>query len=129
MKTDKIRLSKARRHDFVMIFVFLALAGSLWLIFSMANKHGAMAIILVDGNEFGRYPLERDAVIEVKTDNGANTVVISDGKVSVTRASCPDGLCVRHSPIDRSGIPIVCLPNRLTVYVEGKASGDVDIAA
>ena len=100
-----------------MIFVFLALAGSLWLIFSMANKHGAMAIILVDGNEFGRYPLERDAVIEVKTDNGANTVVI------------PDGLCVRHSPIDRSGIPIVCLPNRLTVYVEGKDSGDVDIAA
>ena len=48
-----------------------------------------------------------------------NVVVIKDGKVSVTEASCKNQVCVKHSEISLSGESIVCLPNRLIVRIEG----------
>ena len=44
-------------------------------------------------------------------------MVISDGKVRVDLADCPDGICVAHRPIFRDGESIVCLPNRVVVTV------------
>jgi hypothetical protein len=55
-----------------------------------------------------------------------NIVEIKDGMVTVTEASCRNQVCVKHSPVSRSGESIVCLPNRLVVRIDsgsGKNKG------
>lgn len=65
-------------------------------------------------------PLDQAADFTVTAAGGGyNRVVIADGQVSVTEADCPDQVCVRHAPLDHTGDPIVCLPNRLRVTVVG----------
>ena len=70
--------------------------------------------ITVNGEEFGRYSLEKDQVINI---NSTNTVTIRDGAAVMTGAICPDHLCMYMQPIDGLYDLIVCLPNM--VVVEG----------
>jgi len=63
---------------------------------------------------------------EIKTvfEGGINTVEIEQGRIRVISANCPDGSCVRQGWNSGSLSPIVCLPNRLVITVEG--SRDID---
>ena len=70
--------------------------------------------ITVNGEEFGRYSLKKDQVINI---NSTNTVTIRDGAAAMTGAVCPDHLCMYMQPIDGLYDLIVCLPNM--VVVEG----------
>ena len=45
----------------------------------------------------------------------------------IEEADCPDKLCVRHPRIHFTGEVITCLPNKLTVTIEGGESNDVDL--
>ncbi len=54
---------------------------------------------------------------------GINVITVRGGELFVSRADCPDQICVNHGPL-KNGPPIVCLPNRLTIrWLEG---GDAD---
>ena len=82
------------------------------------STENAMVVIEVNGDEVGRYPLSDDRVVYVESYNGGNnTVTIKDGKVSVSEASCPDKICVKHKRIKYNGETIICLPNRMTVTI------------
>ena len=83
---------------------------------------GTIAVITVDGQEFRRIDLSRvtgSYDIEISTKYGHNTVHVAPGRIAVTQADCPDGICVAQGAIDRGGIPIVCMPHRLVVKIEG----------
>lgn len=67
-------------------------------------QHGA---VLYEG------PLSRDATVE--TPDGGNVVEIRGGEARMAHASCPDGLCLHGAA--RPGMPLVCLPNGVTVTV------------
>ena len=54
----------------------------------------------------------------------AGPVTVAGGEVFVSQADCPDQVCVLHGPLRRTGGPIVCLPNRLSI--EWAAGADVD---
>ena len=53
--------------------------------------------------------------------------MIEDGWAWLREANCPDKLCVRQGRVRYSGQVITCLPNRLTVTVEGGATNGVDV--
>lgn len=58
---------------------------------------------------------------------GENIIEIKDGKISVIEATCPDKLCVHQGQRGigcNNSAPIVCLPNKLSIYVDGKS--DID---
>ena len=83
---------------------------------------GTVAVITVDGQEYKRIDLSRVTEsydIEIDTKYGHNTVHVAPGCIAVTRADCPDGICVAQGAIDRGGVPIVCMPHRLVVKIEG----------
>ena len=83
---------------------------------------GTIAVITVDGQEYKRIDLSRVTEsydIEIDTKYGHNTVHVAPGCIAVTRADCPDGICVAQGAIDRGGVPIVCMPHRLVVKIEG----------
>ena len=83
---------------------------------------GTIAVITVDGQEYQRIDLSRVTEsydIEIDTKYGHNTVHVAPGRIAVTQADCPDGICVAQGAIDRGGVPIVCMPHRLVVKIEG----------
>ena len=83
---------------------------------------GTIAVITVDGQEYKRIDLSRVTEsydIEIDTKYGHNTIHVEPGRIAVTQADCPDGICVAQGAIDRGGVPIICMPHRLVVKIEG----------
>ena len=60
----------------------------------------------------------------VNAENGGeNTIRVEKGKIAVVEASCPDKICMGRGFISGAEPPIVCLPNRLSVVVDGDGNG------
>ena len=75
------------------------------------------SVVTVRAPDYERtFPLDKDA--EIPLD--CLTVRISDGKVWVTDANCPDKTCEHTGKISRAGQSIVCLPNGVTVSISGE---------
>lgn len=111
-----------KKHDFILIAGILAAALLIFLGLQLSKGQGnapLYARIQMDGEEIARLPLSEDTEYSVGTQDGDyNLVIVSDGKVSVTSANCPDKVCVRTGRIDSVGDSIVCLPHRLVITVE-----------
>ena len=118
-------------RDIILIVSLVALALVFFLIIEVTKKEGAYAVIEYKGEEIARYPLNRDGVYTIQPEvdytedgepifrGGINVIRIEGGKVSMESASCPDELCVHHYKISRTGESINCLPNRISVIIEG----------
>lgn len=118
---------KNRRADLIFIAALLALAAVLYLLLSAGRDPGAVAVVRVDGEETARYPLYADGVYPL--NGGTNTLMIQGGEAWLTDADCPDRLCVKQGHIRFSGQCITCLPNKLTVTLEGAPDDGVDIVS
>lgn len=122
-----MKKSNKKRNDIVLICILAVSAAVLFLCINLFSDSGKWAVVTVDGEEYGRYPLAVDAEIEIESEGGTNTLVIKDGKADVVSASCPDGLCVKFSAISNNGETIVCLPNKTVVSIVGEADNEVDL--
>lgn len=111
--------------DFIIIAAVLLLSlGGYILVGRNAAAQRKTAVIEVDGREYARYAMEalgKPVQVEV---NGHNTVEISKDYVCVVSADCPNQLDVRQGKIHIPGQIIVCLPNKMTVRIEGEAEVD-----
>ncbi len=87
--------------------------------------------IYVEGKEYQRINIEdlkEEQFIHIDLDKGRfiDIIVNKDGAY-VKDVICPDRLCVKIGVITNPGESIVCLPNKVQVYMEGrKANNDVD---
>jgi len=66
--------------------------------------------------------------LTLEDGSGSNTILVEQGRVRVSEANCPDQICVNQGYISGSTVPIVCLPHRLMIEIEG-GGGDLDGAA
>lgn len=90
--------------------------------FLSGMETGPVAVITVDGEVYERIDLSKvkeSYDIEIDTPFGHNTVHVVPGGISISEADCPDGVCVRQGLMTKGGIPIVCLPHRLIISMEG----------
>ena len=118
--------AKKIKNDIILVCAILILALAAFFVFKACAKEGGTVSITIDGELYKELPLNTDAVVEVVSgENGEykNTVTIKDGRVSISYANCPDGICEKHRAIKHSGRTIVCLPHKLVVNVKG---GEVD---
>ena len=122
-KTES-RSEKSRYTRDLMIVGVLLLA-VLALFFLMRSHQdrdtgdGARAVVTVDGQEIGRYPLSKSGTFPL--NGGTNILVVENGEAWVSEADCPDKVCMGMGKISRNGEFIACLPNRLLIVVEGAA--------
>ncbi len=87
---------------------------------------GSVARITVDGKEIKRIDLSTVAEayeFDVEGENGKNRVRVEPGRIGVISADCPDGVCVAHGMIEKSGDPVICLPHRLVIEIVGADGG------
>ena len=113
------------RADLIVIAALLLLSGILFLALRLGRREGGVAVVRVDGVETERHLLSVDGVFPL--NGGSNILVIEDGQAWLSEANCPDLLCVRQGKVHYTGEVITCLPNRLTVTVEGGDSNGVDL--
>ncbi len=119
-----------KKADFILIGAVAVVVAILILCLYVFNSgSGDFVQIEVDGVVTDTLPLSEDTVREIKTDNGTNTLVISDGSAVMTQADCPDGICANHKPINKTGESIICLPHKVVVTVMNDKSNDNDIDA
>ncbi len=120
-----------KKNDLILIVITLVVAIACLLgmkIWQKSNTSGdAVAVVTIDGNIYGEYPLSEDVVERVELPDGSyNVLTIAEGYASVTEASCPDQICVHHNHVKYAGETIVCLPNKLVVEINGGEDNGID---
>lgn len=116
---------KKLKRDLILAAVLLLLALILLWVIDMNRKDGGFAVVRVDGETVARYPLSEDGSYSL--NGGSNHLIIQGGQAWMSEADCPDHICIRQGRIRYSGQVITCLPNRLTVTIEGGETGGVDL--
>lgn len=126
MKTPR-RPFPFKAADLILVGGLLVVAAVLFLVLGRWSAQGRVVAVQVDGTTVATLPLDIDTTFIIDgVDGGHNTLVIADGKATVTEATCPDGVCVRHRAIDRAGQSIICLPNKVVVKVVGEPIVDAE---
>ena len=88
------------------------------------KEDGAVAVVLIDGEETAEYPLNDNGVFPL--NGGTNILVIENGCAYLSEARCPDKICVKMGKISKTGQCITCLPNHLVVTVKGAGEPEFD---
>ena len=120
----RLLANKKLLTDLSIILALLLLAGGLYLALFLGREAGGFAVVRVDGVETERHSLAIDGVFPL--NGGSNILAIENGEAWLSDADCPDLLCVKQGHVHYNGQTITCLPNRLTVTIEGGESDGVD---
>ena len=107
----------------VLIAVFATIFILSLVLAMIPGRAGGVAVIYKDGMEIERIELAalgRERYIYLD----GNTVCVSPDGIRMTEADCPGCDCVRIGLVSRAGMPIVCLPNSVTVVLLAKGAPD-----
>lgn len=115
-----------RKADIVLFIALVLFGAALAVPAFLWHDSGDTVKISLNGKEFGTYSLAEDKEVTVEKDGHVNKVMIKDGKVWMESASCKNQICVHTGKISNAGQSIVCLPNRVSVTIEGKGGQDYD---
>ena len=89
---------------------------AVFLIMGNLQMSNPVAEIYQNGELIKTVSLSENTEFTVYCEDGFNVVEVSDGKICVSSADCPDKVCVRQGKIS-GAVPIVCLPHRLEIRV------------
>lgn len=120
-----------KKNDFILLAVLVVIALAAFCgvsLYSALSTKEPEAVVYLNGEEQGRYPLSEDATVELRQESGYNILKIQDGKADITEASCPDKVCVNHRAVSKQGESLVCLPNKMVVEIENGEESEVDAA-
>jgi hypothetical protein len=120
-----------KKNDFIIIGIVLLLGIVGYLVMGFIQNQSSgdtWVIIRHDGNVIEEIPFDSETEETFIYNDGdeTNTVVISNGVVTVTEANCRDQICVKTQSISKNGEIIVCLPHQLTVEIYSE-SGEVEL--
>ena len=94
---------------------------------SLFSSPGSVAQVYWNGKLLHTFPLDEPVEYTLSSPNGgSNTIVVRDGRVCVSHATCPDQVCVNQGWVNTDATPIVCLPHQLVIQVKG---GEQDLDA
>ena len=116
---------RPRPADILLFIAVLAAAFILMWLLTRGGTDGLTAVIEQDGELIERVELNSLSEPMTVTVTGEyNTVIVLEkGGVYVSESDCPNGDCISTGVIDRAGQCIVCLPNRVSVTLEGSDGG------
>jgi len=126
MPAKKEKLFGITAWDIALAAVFAAAAIAILVFALHPSDSGGLVNISSGGESIGTFSLSKDTSIPVENGDFVNTVEISDGKVRVVGANCPDQHCVRHAAISYENECIVCLPAKLVVTITDGEEAEVD---
>ena len=118
-----------KSNKFWIILLCLIIIICIGIIFVLNQPSAQWAFIYQDGILLGYYDLANitePVSLLVESGSGINQIVVEHGRIRVSEANCPDGLCVRQGWVSSGLVPIVCLPHRLVISFDSDFSRDID---
>lgn len=130
-ETELVSRQRFGKKDLILLLIVAVVIIVIALCFFLRkDAEGGMAVVTVDGEEYGRYPLSEEQEVPIVIDGKeTNLLIIKDGKADVTEADCPDQICVNQKAIAKEHETIVCLPNKVVVEILGGETADLDTMA
>lgn len=111
----------------IVVFSFVAvLCLGVWIFISNVSSPSKVAGIYKDGSLVEKIDLNSvtgEREITISGDYGDNVILVSNGRIEMKSADCPDKLCVNHGELKSSSSPIVCLPNKVVIKFESSTDG------
>ena len=111
----------------IVVFSFVAvLCLGIWLFISNVSSQSLVVGIYKDGSLVEKIDLNSvtgEREITLSGDCGDNVILVSNGRIEMKSADCPDKICVNHGELKSSTSPIVCLPNKVVIKFEGSTDG------
>ena len=107
------------------LLVLAVVASGAWIVLGKSGAENPRVVIEVDGEIFADYDMDEvKGIIPISTENGGeNRVWVQEDLVFMDSANCPDQTCVKQGVIKDGTVPIVCLPHKVIVRIEGGESG------
>lgn len=114
----------------VILFLLLAAvaASAALLLLRGGGEDSPVARITRDGvllEEIDLNKVDQPYTLTFEDESGSNTISVERGRIRISEADCPDQVCVNQGWIADGTVPIVCLPHRLMVEIEG-GGGELD---
>lgn len=110
----------------IIIAIVLLLALVIYLVSQLVISDSNQIIVLIDGQEYGRYSLHEAQEIRIETEQGYNLLIIENGQAYVKEADCDNQVCVRTQPVRESGGQIICLPHRVVIRLKETEKSEID---
>ena len=92
------------------------------------NKDSTVARIYVNNKLYDKIDLgkvQESYTIDIpNSENKHNIILVENGAISMQSADCPDKLCVKQGKISTGAYPIVCLPHKIIISLEGEKGTD-----
>ena len=118
---------KKLRYDILLISVLLCLSLVLGIVIVFTRKEGRVVRVEIDGKLVAEYSLDDEG--EYSLNGGSNILKISNGEAYLIFADCPDKTCKKTGKIKYVGESIICLPNKLSIVIQGNADDGVDLVS
>lgn len=114
-----------KKGDFIILFVliFVVFASFFILTYNGKDIKNVKVVIKVDGEIYKEIKLtdNYNNFIEINSKFGYNKISIEKNGIKMVDANCNDKLCVAHKEISKPHQSLICLPNRVIVYIEGSS--------
>jgi hypothetical protein len=106
--------------DLALIGAMIVLLVALYFMISFRTPAGGAAAVVRLPGRAVRMELETDRTRRFGLANeGSVTVEVRGGRARIIESTCPNKICVNAGWISRPGERIICLPNRVSVEIEG----------
>ena len=122
----KLFSDKKRRIDAILIGALLIISAVLYFVINSGTA-GGEAVVRVKGEVVERHKLSESGTYPL--NGGTNILVIEDGYAYICEADCPDKYCMKQGKIHYTGQCLTCLPNKLTVTIEGGEDNGIDFVS
>ena len=115
------RLYRMSAYDGILIGGILVLSLS-WLIDfgEHAFRSGKTAFIYENGRPIEKVDLSRDHTFALSIEKGSMEIEVGEGRIRVSNSSCPHKACVHAGWVNRARRPIICVPNKVLIEIEGE---------
>ena len=116
-----------KNRIWIIVFSVVALLClGIWLFISNVSSPSKVVGIYKDGSLVEKIDLNSvtgEREITLSGDLGDNVILVSNGRIEMKSADCPDKICVEHGELKSSSSPIVCLPNKVVIKFEENTDG------
>ena len=99
------------------LIIFLVLAGGVFFTVRGLGQKGSRIVVNAAGVKY-EYSASQNGTYTVDGELGPTTFEIKDGRVRIIDSPCPSKTCISQGWHN----PLVCLPNKVMISVEGETS-------
>lgn len=121
-ESGRNQMKLLQKRDLILAAVILmAAAAAFGFNYYSRRTPASTAQVSVEGKVIEVLDLSRDTEVTVTSSNGGtNHLMVKDGEIWCSQASCPDKVCVHQGKKHLSSDTIVCLPNQMIVTITGQ---------